>query len=124
MLVLVKSSRLVILSEAKDLLSCGADESRSFASLRMTIFNLQRESLTQRQVGHGERVLTFLVVDVGHSQHAAQLFGRDLHRAGRWSCAWLRLRESSRAGGVEGDVAFYFLHNLVNVSVEDGDGAE
>ncbi len=30
MLVLVKSSKLVILSEAKDLLSCGADESRSF----------------------------------------------------------------------------------------------
>src|SRR5713226_4806367 len=30
MLVLLKSSKLVILSEAKDLLSCGTDESRSF----------------------------------------------------------------------------------------------
>jgi hypothetical protein len=29
--------RTVILSEAKDLLSCAVEESRSFASLRMTV---------------------------------------------------------------------------------------
>ena len=34
------------------------------------------------------------------------------------------LGEGGGSGGVEGDVAFDFLEHLVDVAVEDGDGAE
>jgi hypothetical protein len=37
---------------------------------------------------------------------------------------WLGLRKCHRAGGVKRDVALHLLHGLVNMSIENGDGAE
>ncbi len=48
----------------------------------------------------------------------------NLHRSWRGRGARRRLRKRGRAGGVEGDVAFHFLHDLVDMAVEHGHRAE
>src|SRR5579872_1019883 len=62
----------------------------------------------------------FDIVDTGEPQKAAQLFGGDLHRSGRRRRTRLRLRECRRRCRMEGNVAFYFQHRLVNVPIQNG----
>src|ERR1700730_899753 len=78
----------------------------------------------QRLVDDGKPLLSALEGDVGDAEHRAQLVVGDFQRSrrGRRTRRWLR--EGGRPGGVEGDVAFDFLHDLVNVAVEHRDRAE
>src|SRR5215469_6180728 len=62
--------------------------------------------------------------DLAHAEHAAQLLRRHLERTRSGPLAGRRLRVSSRQGGLERDVAFHFLHDLMDVAVEHGDRAE
>src|SRR5207249_8725443 len=59
------------------------------------------------------------VVHIGHSQQASQLFRRNLHWTRRRRRTRMRLREGGRGGRVESDIAFYLLHGLMNVSIEN-----
>src|SRR5258708_32017020 len=61
---------------------------------------------------------------VGYCKHPAQLLGRSLHRTGGGCSSRVGLREGSRSGGVEGDIALHFLHGLMNVSVQNRNRAE
>ena len=58
------------------------------------------------------------------AEHRAQLLRRHAHRSGRGRRTRRGLRESGRSRGVEGDVAFNFLHDLVNMTVQHRDRAE
>ena len=58
------------------------------------------------------------------AQHAAQLIRGHFHGAGRRRSAGRRLRERGGQRRVKSDVAFHFLHDLVNMAVQDGDRAE
>ena len=62
--------------------------------------------------------------DLRDAEDALQLSRGNHHRAGVGSLARRRLRKGGRGRGVEGDVAFDLLHDLVDVAVEHGDGAE
>ena len=58
------------------------------------------------------------------SQHAAQLFRGHSHGPGGRRCARHRLGKSGGHGGMKSGVALYFLHDLMNMPVQHGDGAE
>src|SRR5271168_5318646 len=60
----------------------------------------------------------------GDAEDAAEFVRRDEQRAGRGGSARRGLRERGGHGGVEGYVALNFLHDLVDMAVEDADGAE
>src|SRR5262245_564392 len=77
-------------------------------------------SVLDRRVDDGETLLILLEVHAGDAEHAPQFVVRDLHRAGRRCRAWRRLWEGRRARGMEGDVAFHFLHDLMDVAIEHG----
>src|SRR5882724_3230393 len=53
-----------------------------------------------------------------------QLVGWHLHRSGRGSFSGRRLRKRSRHGGMEGNLPFDLLHDLMNMSVQHRDGTE
>src|ERR1700756_1909158 len=78
----------------------------------------------QRLVDDGKPLLSALEGDVGDAENRAQLVVGDFHRPGRGRRARRWLREGGRPGGVECDVAFDFLHDLVNVAVEHRHRAE
>src|SRR5579872_3703255 len=62
--------------------------------------------------------------DLAHAEHAAQLLRRYLERTWSRPLAGRRLWERRRQGGLERDVAFDFLHDLMDVAVEHGDRTE
>src|SRR5262249_29454231 len=72
----------------------------------------------QRRIDDRETLLVLLEGDIGNAEHFAQLIVRHFHRARRGGGARRRLRESGRTRGVERDVAFHLLHDLVDVAVE------
>src|SRR5258708_17421527 len=78
----------------------------------------------QRLVDDGKPLLSTLEGDVGDAENRAQLVVGDFQRSrrGRRTRRWLR--EGCRPCGVEGDVAFDLLHDLVNVAVEHRHRAE
>src|ERR1700752_5220578 len=63
-------------------------------------------------------------MDLSDSQSAAKFVGRNLHRTRRGSRPRSRLRKGRRHRGMKADVALNFLHRLVDVPVENRDGAE
>src|ERR1700677_1597458 len=69
-------------------------------------------------------MITLGVIHAGEAEHAAQLIGGNDHGAALGRGASNRLREGGRTRGMKGDIAFHLLHDLVNVSVEDGHGTE
>src|SRR4051812_23518280 len=75
-------------------------------------------------IAERERAGMSLVSDACDAKHARQLVRGDLEgpRSGSGACGRLRISSGSR--GVEGDVSLYLLHDLVDVPVEHGDGAE
>src|SRR5436853_3252632 len=73
----------------------------------------------KRCVDYGERAATGNERNVGYAEYTLQSVGLDLHRSGRWSSAGRRLGECGRHRGVKGNVSFNFLHDLVDVSVEN-----
>src|SRR3954451_15295075 len=81
-------------------------------------------SALQPLIDDREALFALLEGDARHAEQAAQLLVRDFHRARRRSAAGRRLRESGGARSVEADVAFDLLHDLVDVAVEHGHGAE
>src|SRR5262245_9678825 len=81
-------------------------------------------SALQRCVHDGEALLPRREGDGGNAEHRAQAIVLDLHRPGRWRGSRRRLRERSRACGMERYVALDLLHHLVDVAVEHGDRAE
>src|SRR5262245_29723717 len=78
----------------------------------------------QRLVDDGKPLLSAFEGDVGDAENRAQLVVCNFHRTRRGSRARRGLREGSRHRGVEGDVAFDLLHDLVDVTVEHRDRAE
>ena len=60
----------------------------------------------------------------GDPEHPGQLIRGHLERPGAGAFARRRLRIGRRACGVEGDVAFDLLHDLMNVSVQHGNRTE
>jgi hypothetical protein len=94
----------------------------AMSALRIVFdMDMANPSGLKRRVNDGKALLVLLERDVGDAEHAAQLVGRDvLYRPWRRSGARRRLRERRRAGGMERDVAFHLLHNLVDMAVEDG----
>jgi len=82
-------------------------------------------SLIQRPIHDGERSLSFDVINARQPQHGAQLVGRHvLDRAWRSGLPRPGLWEGRGASRVKRDVTFDFLHGLVDVAVQDRDGAE
>src|SRR5262249_45011975 len=81
-------------------------------------------SALQRRIDNGEPLLARLERYAGGAEARAERCLRYLLRAGRWRAARRRLRESGRARGVEGDIAFNLLHHLMDVAVEYGHRAE
>ena len=62
------------------------------------------------------------VVHIGNAESAAQLLGWNFHWPWPFGLAGRGLREGSRKSSVKGDVAFHFLHGLMDVSVQHGHG--
>src|SRR6516162_2791441 len=81
-------------------------------------------SALQWLIDDGEPLLPTHEIYLGNPEQRTQLVVRDLHRTrrGRGTGRWLR--ERGRHGGMEGDMAFNFLHHLMDVAVEHGDRAE
>src|SRR5690349_15178013 len=59
-----------------------------------------------------------------HTQHLRQLVRGYLERSRPWSIAGRRLRIRGGASRVKRNIAFDLLDNLMDVSVQYGDGAE
>ena len=78
----------------------------------------------QRLVNDGKPLLPTHEIYLGNPEQRAQLVIRDFHRAGRGRGTGRWLREPGCPGGVEGDIAFDFLHHLMDVAVEHGDRAK
>src|SRR3984893_14157094 len=78
----------------------------------------------QRLVDDGKPLLSTLEGDVGDAENRAQLVVGDFQRSRRGCRARRWLRKGGRPGGVECDVAFDLLHDLVNVAVEHRHRAE
>ena len=78
----------------------------------------------ERGIGERKRSARARNLHGGHAQHFGQLFRRDFQRSRSRPVAGCGLRIGSRARGVERDVAFHLLNDLMNVSVEHGDGAK
>src|SRR5581483_4564612 len=98
-------------------------KSRARARTRaMHIFVFVRSA--QGFVDDRKPLLAALEGDVAGAKHGAQLVVSDFHRARRGRGARRRLREGSRARGVERHVALDLLHDLVDVAVEHGHRAE
>src|SRR5579863_10364133 len=70
---------------------------------------------SERRIGPGETAA--FDRDLAHAEDAAQLLGRHLERTRTRSVAGRRLRERGRQRGLERDVAFDFLHDLMDVAV-------
>src|SRR5260370_28366416 len=77
----------------------------------------------QRGIHHGQAVLFHNRFHVGDPEHAAQFVVRDLHRATSLGHARLGLREGRGHRGVERNATFHLLHDLVDVTVHDGDSS-
>src|SRR5262249_62325925 len=75
-------------------------------------------------VDDGEPLLPSNEIYLGSPEQRTELVVRDFHRTRRGRATGRRLRERGRHGGVEGDIAFDFLHYLMDVAVEHGDRAE
>src|SRR5450631_3298259 len=112
---LVSSACTGALPRQKDIAAAMASRPRP---RRMTVSMTNFPLTLQRRVDDGEALLAGLEVDAGDPEHAAKLVVGDLHRPGRGRRTRRRLRERSRARGVEGDVALDLLHHLVDVAVE------
>src|ERR1700682_5112859 len=80
--------------------------------------------LTERTVDDGEGMISLHVIDVGDSENRAKSSRFHNHRPRFGRGARRGLRERRRHGGVKSDVAFHFLHRLMNVSVQDRDRSE
>src|ERR1700745_3097633 len=63
-------------------------------------------------------------VHLSDSEYAAQFLRRHLHRPRRRRGARRRLGKRSRHSSMESGVSLHFLHDLMNVSIERGEGAE
>src|ERR1700730_18626590 len=81
-------------------------------------------SLTESRIHDSQRVTSFLVADAGQAQHRFQFRRLDNNGGGFRRCSWGRQRKCSSSSGVEGDVAFDFLHHLMDVVVQDWDRYE
>src|SRR5215472_15196494 len=77
-----------------------------------------RPALGQRRVGNGELLLALSVGDGPDAKRGTQLVGRHHERKRSRSGSRRGLRKSRRSGGVEGDLPFDLLHQLVNVAIE------
>src|SRR4051794_39113656 len=75
--------------------------------------------LGDRRVGERERAARSRDRHRRDAEHRAQLFGRDLEWPRPRALADRGLRIRRRARGVEGDVPFDLLHDLVDVAVQD-----
>ena len=62
--------------------------------------------------------------DIGDAQHVLELTCRNRQRPRAVAHTSLRLGIGGGARSVEGDVAFHFLHDLMDVAVEDRHRAE
>src|SRR3984957_5752206 len=78
----------------------------------------------QRVVDEGERLVALSDRDGRQSKLAAELIGGNEHRPRRRRCARHRLWECRRQRGVEGNVAFALLSELMGVAIENGDRTE
>src|SRR3954451_10713516 len=81
-------------------------------------------SADQRLIDDGQRVSAANEIDGGDAEIFAEVTGSHLHRPRRRSGAGGRLREGGRARGVERDIAFHLLHDLMDVPVEHRHRAE
>src|SRR4051794_959636 len=81
-------------------------------------------SADQRLIDDGQRFSAANEIDGGDAEIFAEVAGSHFHRPRRGSGAGGRLREGGRARGVERDIAFHLLHNLMNVPVEHRHRAE
>jgi len=60
-------------------------------------------------------------LDARYAQQTAQLFGWHEHGSGCGRGSRRGLREGRRPRGMEGNIAFHFLHQLMDMAVEHGD---
>src|SRR5579871_121842 len=81
-------------------------------------------SSSQRSIDGGEVVVACGKVHARHSEYLSKPLSRHRHRTSGGSAAGSGLRKCRGHRGMEGDVAFDLLHHLVNVPVQDRDGAE
>src|SRR5262249_33709779 len=81
-------------------------------------------ALCECTVHYRERVIAFDIVDVSDSKDGTEALRFDLHRARLWRGSRRRLRERGGHCGVERDVAFHFLYDLMDVAVQNRDGSE
>src|SRR5689334_7795031 len=77
-------------------------------------------SRSERRLDKRKRVFAADIIDRPHPQHRMQLLSRHLHRAGGRGGAGSRLRECRGPCGMERDVAFHLLLDLVDVTVQYG----
>src|SRR3984893_8823651 len=78
----------------------------------------------KRCIGDREVSLAAPDLDACYPQQSAQLLGRHQHRSGRSGGSGRGLREGGRHRGMEDDIAFDFLHQLVDMAIEHRDRAE
>src|SRR5947207_3130811 len=81
-------------------------------------------TLCECTVHDRERVIALDIVDISDSKDRTESLRFDLHRARFWRGAWRRLWERGGHCGVKRDVAFHFLHDLMDVAVQNRDGSE
>src|ERR1700722_7221663 len=87
-------------------------------------FSLVAAISAERRVGQQSRTRKWEDVDARDAQHPWKLIRRDLERSRTGAVARSRLRIGGRACGMERDVAFHLLHDLVDVAVQHGDRSE
>src|ERR1700733_2734821 len=81
-------------------------------------------STEQGGIDDGERRFRRYQTDPSGAQELLQIASRHHHRTRTLGDARHALRERGGAGGMEGDMALDFLHDLMDVAVQHGDGAE
>src|SRR5438477_5109056 len=92
-----------------------------FLALSVIIF---WEDLAEVRIDNRERRLALQILHAREAEHAPQFFSRHLEGAGIRRRSRRRLRKSSRHGGMERHVTFYFLKHLVDVTVKHCHGAK
>jgi hypothetical protein len=79
---------------------------------------------SERRINHRQAVSVRHRLHIGNAQNSPQLVVRHLHRAGALGGTRSGLRKRGRHCSVERDIAFHLLHDLVNVSVQHGNGSK